>query len=229
MTKPDPSLLDRELLRGADDLLVDFDRGFKIFQEFVSGCRGLYDVGPTVTIFGSARFAEGHRYYEMARETAKQLAQAGYAVMSGGGPGIMEAANRGAKEGGGMSIGCNIELPMEQEPNPYLDRSLDFNYFFVRKVMLVKYSCAFVCMPGGFGTMDEIFETATLIQTHKMEAFPIVLMGKDFYAPLAEFLADSMIAEGCIGEDEIAGFQSDDPAEAVSYIDGIVKGTSAPG
>ncbi|MHC4939466.1 MAG: LOG family protein [Planctomycetota bacterium] len=209
---------DRELLRGADDLLVDFDRGFKIFQEFVGGCRALYDLGPAVTVFGSARFEEGHRYYEMARATGRALAEAGYAVITGGGPGVMEAANRGAKDGGGVSVGCNIELPHEQKPNPYLDRSLDFSYFFVRKVMLVKYSVGFVCMPGGFGTMDEIFETATLIQTEKMGQFPVALMGRDFYRPLGEFLRGPMMQEGCISANEVAALTTDDPAQAVAYI-----------
>ncbi|MEM8886188.1 MAG: TIGR00730 family Rossman fold protein [Planctomycetota bacterium] len=209
---------DRELLRGADDLLVDFDRGFKIFQEFVGGCRALYDLGPAVTVFGSARFDENHRYYQLARATGKALAEAGYAVITGGGPGIMEAANRGAKEGGGVSVGINIELPMEQHANPYLDRSIDFDYFFVRKVMLVKYSTAFICMPGGFGTMDEIFETLTLVQTQKMERFPMVTMGSEFYEPLAEFLKGPMSEEGCIGEDEVDITVTDDPAEAIAYI-----------
>jgi len=229
MNQEPPSLRDRELLRGSDDLLVDFDRGFKIFHEFVNGCRQLYDIGPTVTIFGSARFAEGHRYYEMARDTARRLAEGGYGVMTGGGPGIMEAANRGAKEGGGLSVGCNIELPQEQQPNPYLDRSLDFDYFFVRKVMLMKYSCAFVCMPGGFGTMDEMFEAATLIQTEKMRAFPIVLMGRDFYETLNAFLRGPMVDEGCIAAGEIEATTTDDPTEAFAYIDGIVKGASGSG
>jgi len=229
MSSSQPPLRDRELLRGSDDLLVDFDRGFKIFHEFVSGCRQLYDIGSTVTIFGSARFEEGHRYYEMARETARRLAESGYGIMTGGGPGIMEAANRGAREGGGLSIGCNIELPHEQEPNPYLDRSLDFDYFFVRKVMMVKYSCAFICMPGGFGTMDEIFETATLIQTQKMDSFPIVLMGRDFYAALNDFVRGPMMTEGCIAEDELKSFTTDDPAEACAHIHAIVEGASSKG
>ena len=130
-------LAEEALLRGSDDLLVDFDRAVKVFKEFVSGCRGLYDIGPAVTVFGSARFSEDHHYYQMAVELGYQLAKAGFAVMTGGGPGIMEAANRGAKEAGGLSVGCNIDLPMEQKINPYVDVTLDFEYFFVRKVMLV--------------------------------------------------------------------------------------------
>ena len=147
-------------------------RIWRIGLEFVRGFRALHFVGPCVTVFGSARFRPGHRYYELAREVGTRLARAGFAVMTGGGPGVMEAANRGAQEAGGLSIGCNIELAHEQEPNPYLDHWVDFRYFFVRKVMLTKYSCAFVLMPGGFGTMDEIFETLTLIQTGKMKSFP---------------------------------------------------------
>ncbi|MGB5551968.1 MAG: TIGR00730 family Rossman fold protein, partial [Thermoanaerobaculia bacterium] len=142
-----------ELLRGSDDLLADFDRGVTVFNEFVTGCRNLYDIGTAVTVFGSARFDENHRYYELARQTGRDLAEAGYTVLTGGGPGIMEAANRGAQEGGGLSVGCNIALPHEQAPNRYLDRCLEFDHFFVRKVMLVKYSSAFVFMPGGFGTL----------------------------------------------------------------------------
>ena len=141
-------LAEEEFLRGSDDLLVDFDRAVKIFNEYVSGCRGLYEIGPAVTVFGSARFKEDHRYYQMARELGRELAEKGFAVITGGGPGIMEAANRGAKEAGGISVGCNIELPMEQALNPYVDVSIDFDYFFVRKVMLVKYSSGFVFMPG---------------------------------------------------------------------------------
>ena len=166
------SLADEALLRGSDDLLVDFDRAFRMFQEFVGGCRALYDVGPAVTVFGSARFSEDHRYYRLARELGGELARRRYAVITGGGPGIMEAANRGAREAGGQSIGCNIILPHEQQPNPYLDRTVDFDYFFVRKVMLVKYSLGFVLMPGGYGTLDEIFETVTLVQTGQDPALP---------------------------------------------------------
>jgi len=215
---------DKELLRGADDLLVDFDRGFKIFQEFVGGCRALHDLGPAVTVFGSARFGEDHEYYGMARAMGRALAAAGYAVITGGGPGIMEAANRGAKEGGGVSVGCNIELPHEQKPNAYLDRKLEFSYFFVRKVMLVKYSSAFVCLPGGFGTMDEIFETATLIQTGKIATFPVVLMGTKFYEPLYDFLGGPVMKEGCIHPKEVPALTTDDPAEAVEYIGRVAKG-----
>ena len=213
---------EREFLRGADDLLVDFDRAFKVFQEFVNGCRGLYDLGKAVTVFGSARFSEGHRYYELARATGRHFAEAGYAVVTGGGPGIMEAANRGAKDGGGAAVGCNIELPHEQEPNPYLDRSLDFDYFFVRKVMLVKYSSGFIFMPGGYGTLDEVFETLTLIQTRKIEAFPMVAMGTEFWSPLIDFARDTMYREGTIGADEVDVFLTDSPEEAHAHVERVI-------
>jgi uncharacterized protein (TIGR00730 family) len=212
------------LLRGPDDLLVDFDRAFKVFQEFVSGCRGLYDLGKSVTIFGSARFGEDHKYYRLAREVGRELATGGYAVLTGGGPGIMEAANRGAKEGNGMSVGCNIELPHEQQPNPYLDRLLQFEYFFVRKVMLVKYSCAFVLMPGGYGTLDELFETATLIQTGKMKRFPMILMGTDYWTGMVDFALESMLKAGTIGRDDLPIFMTDSASDAVAHIDDVVTG-----
>ena len=210
-------------LRGADDLLVDFDRAFQVFQEFVRGCRGLHDVGPAVTVFGSARFSEDHRYYALARETGRRLAEAGYAVLTGGGPGVMEAANRGARDGGGLSVGCNIRLPREQQPNPYLDRMLSFNYFFVRKVMLVKYSSAFILMPGGLGTLDEIFETATLIQTGKIRRFPLIAMGTDYWGPILSTLGDQALREGTIAEGEIAVFSTDSAEDAVARVDAVVR------
>jgi uncharacterized protein (TIGR00730 family) len=160
----------------------------RIVSEFLRGFRTLHFVGPCVTVFGSARFAESHPTYALARAVGAGLARAGFTVLTGGGPGVMEAANRGAHEAGGRTLGINIELPAEQKPNPYLDRSITFHYFFVRKVMLVKYSYAFVALPGGYGTLDEIFETATLIQTGKIRNFPLVLLGKDFWEPLLAFL-----------------------------------------
>lgn len=227
MTDRDPRtgrlLADQELLRGSDDLLVDFERGVKVFHEFVTGCRALHDIGLAVTVFGSARFDESHRYYRLASSVGRQLARAGYSVVTGGGPGIMEAANRGAREGGGMSVGCNIILPREQEPNAYLDRCVEFDYFFVRKVMLLKYSCGFIFMPGGFGTLDEIFETATLTQTGKMRRFPMVAMGTEYWQPLLDFARESMLREGTIDEDEIDLLLTNSPEEAVSYIDRLVK------
>jgi uncharacterized protein (TIGR00730 family) len=194
-------------------------RLFRIGKDFMRGFRALHFLDPVVTVFGSARFPESHRYYALARETGRQLAQSGYTVMTGGGPGIMEAANRGAREAGGASVGCNIELPHEQMPNPYLDLFVEFRYFFVRKVMLVKYSTAFVCMPGGFGTMDEVFETATLIQTGKILGFPVILMGSDYWAPLLRFVNETMVREGTLSAAESQLLSvSDDPATVVAQV-----------
>jgi hypothetical protein len=191
----------------------------RIGADFVRGFRALHFLDPVVTVFGSARFPQEHPFYGLARETGRQLAEAGFTVMTGGGPGIMEAANRGAREGGGVSVGCNIELPHEQKPNPYLDLFVEFRYFFVRKVMLVKYSSAFVCMPGGFGTLDEIFETATLIQTGKILGFPLILMGSDYWAPLLGFIQSTMVREGTVSAAEAELLTvTDDPAAVVAQI-----------
>jgi len=188
----------RDWLAGPRSRLSELARLGRIFMEFLRGFRALHFVGPCVTVFGSARIGEDDPHYALAREVGDRLARMGYTVMTGGGPGIMEAANRGAREAGGSSIGCNIELPMEQRPNPYLDRFVTFRYFFVRKVMLIKYSVAFVVMPGGFGTMDELFEAATLVQTGKIADLPIVLMGTAYWAPLLRFLRESLAAQGMI-------------------------------
>jgi uncharacterized protein (TIGR00730 family) len=212
------SVKEREFLRRPDDLLVDFDRAVHVFHEFVSGCRALFDLGPAVTVFGSARFPSGHRYYELARETGRALAEAGFAVITGGGPGVMEAANRGAQEAGGVSVGCAISLPREQKTNPYLDREVRFDYFFVRKVMLLKYSQSYVCLPGGLGTLDEIFETGTLIQTGKVPRFPIVVMGLAYWDPLRRFIRDTLYREGTLSEGEVVPFYTDVPADAVDHI-----------
>lgn len=210
---------ERRFLRGPQRRSSEIARAFRIFFECIRGFRALHFVGPCVTVFGSARFKEDNRYYQLARQTGELLARRGFAVMTGGGPGIMEAANRGAKEGGGLSLGCNIELPHEQSCNQYLDRWVDFRYFFVRKVMLVKYSYAFVLMPGGFGTMDEIFETATLIQTGKIDRFPLVLMGTDYWSDLVDFMRDRMVAGGTISAADVDRFLiTDSPREAVDHI-----------
>ena len=194
-------------------------RAARIFVEFIRGFRALHFVGPCVTVFGSARFADDHPYYRLGREVGALLARAGFTVMTGGGPGIMEAANRGAREAGGRSIGCNIELPREQRPNPYLDRWITFRHFFVRKVMLVKYSYAFIALPGGFGTLDEIFETATLMQTHKMQEFPLVLIGDAFWRPLLDFLERRLVAEGtCEPQDVKRIIVTDSPRQAVGAV-----------
>jgi uncharacterized protein (TIGR00730 family) len=184
---------EKKFLKGIQDYTEELAAAGRIYLEFVRGFSLLEGVEKCVTVFGSARFQEDHPYYIMARELGKRLAEAGYTVMTGGGPGIMEAANRGAKEGNGLSIGCNIVLPMEQGPNPYLDRFVNFEYFFVRKAMLIKYSQAFVLMPGGYGTMDEAFETLTLIQTNKIESFPVVAMGLDFWQNMRGFIKDTLI------------------------------------
>ena len=223
-----PEQRDVELLRGPDDLLADFDRAVIVFNEFVHGYRALYELGRTVTVFGSARFGEGHRYYRLAREIGHGLAEAGFTVMTGGGPGVMEAANRGAQEGGGHSVGCNIRLPCEQEANPYLDRVLTFDYFFVRKVMLVKYSSGFVFMPGGFGTLDELFEALTLIQTGKLQAFPCIGVGKAFWQPLVDFVLERLFAEGTVGTDEVAIELFDSADDVVAYLSEHCAGGDEP-
>lgn len=194
---------ERLFLSGRRNRGANLESAVKYFLEFLRGFETLDVDGPCVTVFGSARFEEGHPYYEMARELGRALAMAGFHVMTGGGPGIMEAANRGAKEAGGYSIGCNITLPLEQKPNPWLDKFIEFEHFFIRKVMMVKYSSAFVVMPGGFGTLDEVFEVITLIQTGKLESFPIVAMGGNFWEKLREFQSKTMVAEGTISPEDI--------------------------
>lgn len=211
-------------LEGPQRRIHELARACRIFSEFVKGFRELHFVGPCVTVFGSARFTEIHPYYRMARMVGAELARAGFTIMTGGGPGIMEAANRGAKDVGGRSIGCNIVLPKEQKHNPYLDQWVTFRYFFVRKVMLVKYSYAFVALPGGFGTMDEIFETATLIQTAKIREFPLVLMGREFWAPLMEFLAERMVRARTIDAVDLERIiLTDSPTEATEAITEVAK------
>ncbi len=206
-------------LEGPQTRTSELLRAVRIFFEFMRGFRALHFVGPCVTVFGSARFAEDHRYYELGRQCGAELARAGFTVMTGGGPGVMEAANRGAREAGGRSIGCNIELPKEQKPNLYLDRWITFRHFFVRKVMLVKYSYAFIALPGGFGTLDEIFETATLIQTAKIRGFPLVLMARDFWQPLLDFLAARLVKEQTIDQADLDRLiVTDSAAEAVQAI-----------
>jgi uncharacterized protein (TIGR00730 family) len=210
---------ERRFLEGPRGRFAEFLRAFRIFGEFIKGFRALHFLPPCVTVFGSARFKEDNRWYQLAREVSAELSRAGFTIMTGGGPGIMEAGNRGARDAGGLSVGCNITLPHEQDPNPYLDRFVEFRYFFVRKVMLVKYSYAFVVMPGGFGTMDEFFEAATLIQTKKIEDFPLVLMGVEYWQPLIDFVRRTMVREGTIDEADIDRILlTDDIAEAVAYI-----------
>lgn len=210
---------DDALLHGPQSRGSELARLFRIMADVFRGLRGLHFVGPCVTIFGSARFGEDHRYYKLARETAAEIGRAGFTIMTGGGPGIMEAANRGARDAKAPSVGCNIILPKEQAPNPYLDRFVEFRYFFVRKMMLVKYSYAFVAMPGGFGTLDEIFETATLVQTGKIHNFPVILMGRDYWQPMLEFLRDTMVRERTIDALDLERLiVTDSPTEAAARI-----------
>lgn len=209
----------RRFLEGPGSRLAEFVRLGRISWEFLRGFRSLHFVGPCVTVFGSARFKDEHPYYVMARDVGRELAKVGFTVMTGGGPGVMEAANRGARDAGGRSVGVNIELPFEQEPNAYLDKVVSFRYFFVRKVMLVKYSYAFVALPGGFGTMDEIFETATLIQTAKIQNFPVVVMGREYWQPLFDFIRGTMVAEKTIDPQDIEQVVvTDSPVEAAHHI-----------
>jgi hypothetical protein len=212
-------LTERRFLRGPRPRRVELADALRIFSECMKGFRRLHFVGPCVTVFGSARFHEAHPSYVLARELGGRLARAGFTVMTGGGPGIMEAANRGAKEAGGYSVGCNIALPKEQKPNPYLDRWVEFRYFTVRKMLLEKYSYAFVAMPGGIGTLDEIFETAVLIQTGKMREFPFVLMGRSFWEPLIDYLRSGLLGAHTIDRADVDRWiLTDSPEEAVAKI-----------
>lgn len=216
--KTNPRFEDAVFIEGPHSRLREFFFLLRVMREFIRGFRILHFAGPAVTVFGSARTKEGHPAYEVAREIGGELASMGFSVITGGGGGIMEAANRGAKEAGGTSIGCNILLPMEQRPNPYLDIMINFKYFFVRKLMLLKYSYAFVVLPGGAGTMDELFETLTLIQTKKIYNFPIILLGKEYFKPLMDFL-DLMIIERTIDEDDLGYLVvTDSVDEAIDYI-----------
>ncbi len=200
---------------------------FKIMAEFVEGYEKLSKIGPCVSVFGSARTNPEHKYYKLAEEIAFDLTQNGYGVVTGGGPGIMEAGNKGAHRGKGISVGLNIELPFEQHDNPYIDKgkSLDFDYFFVRKVMFVKYSQGFVAMPGGFGTLDELFEAMTLIQTKKIGAFPIILVGKDFWSGLIDWVKDTLLEKfGNISKEDLDLFSIVDTSdEVIDVINNFYK------
>ncbi len=196
------ALDDRVFLEGPHTRTGELLFALRVLWEFIRGFRTLHFVGPCVTVFGSARFKPGDKYYEMGRQVGSGVVGLGLTVMTGGGPGIMEAANRGAAEAGGRSVGCEIQLPMEQTPNPYMNRSVTFKYFFVRKVLMLKYSYAFVILPGGFGTMDECFETLTLIQTGKILNFPVIVMGVSYWSRLRDML-DSMVEAGTIGEADL--------------------------
>lgn len=198
---PERSLLeDQRLLGGPRSRTAEFLRIMRIVWEFIRGFQRLHWLGPCVTVFGSARFDEPHPYYQLAREAGAAIAREGFTIITGGGPGIMEAANRGARDVRGRSVGCNILLPHEQHANPYIDKLVTFRYFFVRKVMLVKYSQAFLIFPGGFGTLDEAFEAATLIQTGKISNFPLIFVGREYWQPLFDFLRDRLLQDHAIDQ-----------------------------
>jgi len=212
---------DEKLLERPDAAFLGTDpwRALRILGEFVEGFDAMARVGRAVTVFGSARTRTDDPVYETAREIGRRLADAGYAVITGGGPGAMEAANRGCREGGGLSVGCNIELPHEQGMNPYVDLGVEFRYFFARKVMFMKYADGFVILPGGFGTLDELFEALTLIQTGKVRHFPIVLVGRSYWAGLLDWIQGTLLANGAIAEGDLELFHvTDEPAEAVRIV-----------
>ena len=207
-----------QFFEGPQSRWKDFKYTLDVFFEFIKGFRALHFVGPCVTVFGSARFKEDHPFYIQARKLSGEIAMLGFTIMTGGGPGIMEAANRGAKDVGGKSVGCNIVLPHEQHHNPYLDKWVDIKYFFIRKMLLIKYSYAFVVMPGGFGTLDEFYEALTLIQTKKIEMFPIIIFDKEFYKEICDH-TDKMLEAGTISkEDKKLYLVTDSIAEAIGYI-----------
>ena len=205
-------------LEGPKSRGFEFDFAYRVFKQFIKGFRALHFVGPCITVFGSARFKEDNIYYQKAREFGKRIALMGFTTMTGGGPGIMEAANRGAFENDGPSVGCNIQLPFEQMPNKYLHKSITFEHFFVRKVLLMKYSFAFIILPGGFGTMDEFFETLTLVQTKTITQFPIVLFGKEYYKELWEY-CEYMAQHGTISREDLLLVKlTDNIDEAMDHI-----------
>ena len=194
-------------------------RIFRIMSEFVEGFEELSDIGLAVTIFGSARFHRNHKYYKKAVEISGLLTKNGYTIITGGGPGIMEAANKGASMNKGVSVGLNIVLPKEQKPNPFQNKALNFKYFFARKVMFVKYAIGYVCMPGGFGTLDEFFEALTLIQTHKIYPFPLILVGKEYWNGLIHWIKATMLKEKTISKEDLELIKlTDDPKEVLSII-----------
>lgn len=222
MNKPDlnqtATRTEIKFLEGPQNRWSDLKFAIRVFFEFIKGFRALHFVGPCVTVFGSARFREDHIYYRQARELAGAIARLGFTIMTGGGPGIMEAANRGAKEVGGRSVGCNIVLLHEQKPNPYLDKWVNIKYFFLRKTLLIKYSYAFVVMPGGFGTLDEFFEAITLVQTRKIDLFPIIIFDQEFYQKILDH-NHLMVEAGTISaSDERLYFVTDSVTDAVNHI-----------
>ncbi len=221
---------DQRLLRrvpAPDFIHSDPWRALRILSEFVDGFDALAGLGRAITVFGSARVAPGSATYELARAIGRRLAEHGYAVITGGGPGVMEAANRGCQEGGGLSVGCNIELPQEQSLNPYVDLGVEFRYFFARKTMFVKYADGFVILPGGFGTLDELFEALTLIQTGKIEHFPVVLVGRDYWAGLLDWMGGTLLDAGAIDAGDLKFLRlTDDPEEVARIIEEARAGRS---
>jgi len=226
---------DRVLLEGPHSRRKELWLVLRAVRDFIAGFRTLHFVGPCVTVFGSARYGEGHPYYAVARDVGRGLAKLGFTVMTGGGPGLMEAANRGARDAGGRSVGCNIELPNEQVPNRYLDRSVTCRYFFVRKVLLIKYSYAFIGLPGGLGTLDELFEALTLIQTGKIASFPVVLIGTEYWRPLQDVLRHLALARTIDVKDLDLLMVTDEVGAALEHIQryaierfGLVPGAVRP-
>jgi hypothetical protein len=217
-TTPGPAADDRVLLEGPHSRRRDLWLVLRTIRDFIAGFRLLHFVGPCVTVFGSARFDVTHPYYALGREVGSAIATLGFTVLTGGGPGLMEAANRGAREAGGRSVGCNIELPKEQVPNPYLDRSVTCRYFFVRKVLLFKYSYAFVALPGGLGTLDELFEALTLIQTGKIANFPVILFGVDYWRPVTDVLTRLALERTIDEEDLQLLLVTDSVSEAMAHL-----------
>ncbi len=214
-----PHKHDVSLLKSDEGTWLNLTRAIRMGWELFCGFNKMRKIGPCVTVFGSARFDKQHDYYKLANAVGCELGRSGFSVMTGGGPGIMEAANRGAQEVGAHSVGCNIKLPVEQIPNKYLDTRAEFHYFFVRKIMLIKYSSSFIIMPGGFGTMDEVFEILTLIQSAKISRFPLVVMGSKYWSELLKFLETSMLAEHTIDIKDIQSlYVTDSPSAAVKYI-----------
>lgn len=210
---------ERNFLHGPRSRQSELVFAIKIFFEFIRGFRVFHFLGPCATVFGSARYKEGHPFYETARKVGQELSKLGFTVMTGGGPGLMEAANRGAKDVGGKSVGCNIVLPVEQHPNAYLDKWVSIKYFFVRKVLLSKYSFAFIVLPGGYGTLDEFFEAITLIQTDKIKHFPVVLIGKEYHKKLYEHILH-LIEAGTIAQTDVNLFLlTDSIEEAISFVE----------
>ncbi len=212
-------------LSGRHSRIQEFFRVVRIALEFIRGFRTLHFIGPAITIFGSARFKSDHRFYKLAEQIGATIAREGYTVITGGGPGLMEAANKGAKEAGGYSVGCNIILPHEQGANAYLDKVVTFYYFFVRKVMLIKYSYAYVILPGGLGTMDEMTEALTLIQTGKLYDFPVILVGSDYWKGFLTFMRDTLVASGTVSAEDLNFIHvTDDPVEVAQIIRRTAEG-----